>query len=156
MFCDSNGSHGDARAGADDEDRLVGAHLGPRGEHSPGGQKGEGESGGLLPGQAGGLAKEIASVDVDQLARRAVGVFAQDAKAGTPDVLPRAAPVALPAAESGEDHDLVAGSPGGIPAGCHDPGAIRGDHARRGDALRAMGKPEVEVVERGGLDRHGD
>jgi hypothetical protein len=45
---------------------------------------------------------------VEILASGAVGVLAEDPEAGAADVLAGAAPLAFPAAQRGEDDDLVA------------------------------------------------
>ena len=104
-----------------------------------------------------GLAKNVAGIDVDQLARGPIRVLAEDAKAGALDVLAGPAPLALPAAEGREDDDLVAGLPGRIGGGVDHAGAVGGDDPWRRDALRAVGEPEVQVVDRRRLDRdrHG-
>ena len=152
---DSYRRHRHPRSGAHDEHGLVRPQLGAGGQHPPCGQKCEGEGRRLFPRQGLRLGKEVARVNVDELAGGAVGVLAQHAKAGAFDVFARAAPLALPAAQGGEEDDLIARLPRWIVGGVDDTGAIRRDHSRRCDALRAVGQPEVQVVDRRRLDRHG-
>ncbi len=83
-------------------------------------------------------------------------MLSQDTKARALDLLAGATPFALPAAQRREEDDLVAQSPGGIPAGLDYAGGIGRDHARRGYALGALGQPQVQVVDRGGLHGDGD
>jgi hypothetical protein len=93
---------------------------------------------------------------VQVLARGPVAVLADDAEPGTEDLLAGPAGVALPAADDGIEDDLVAGAPARIGRLGHDPGPVRGQHARRFDALGAARGPEVEVVQRRGPNRHRD
>ena len=55
--------------------------------------------------------KNIAGVDMDQLASGSVRMLAEHAKACASDILARLAPLALPAAKRGEDDDLVTRPP---------------------------------------------
>ena len=65
---------------------------------------------------------------------------------------PGPAQFALPAAEGGEDDDLVTRLPRRVAGRVDDARAVGGDDARGRDALGAVGEPEVQVVDRGGLD----
>src|SRR5205823_3883398 len=81
---------------------------------------------------------------------------AADRDPGTEDLLARPARVALPAADDGIEDDLVARVPAGVGGLGHDAGPVRGQHARRLDALGAARGPEVEVVQRRRAERHRD
>src|SRR6266550_9327387 len=141
MLCDPDRRHRYAGAGAHDEHSLVGAQLSAGREHAPGSQEGERKRRGFGPGKRRRLVEDVARVDVDQLAGRAVRVLSQDSETGAPDVLARATPLTLPAAQGGEEDDLVALPPGGISAGVNNPGAVCRDHPWRRDTLGPVRQP---------------
>src|SRR3989442_6462281 len=105
MASDLDGREGDTRARPDHQHCLVGLEVGARGEHPPGGEKGEWERGCLVPAERLRFGEDTASVQVEELARSAVGVLADHAESLAIDVVARAAPFALPAAQGGEDDD---------------------------------------------------
>jgi hypothetical protein len=80
-------------------------------------------------------------------------MLAEHAKTSAPDVLTSPAPFAFPAAEGGEEDDLITRSPRWIAGRVDHPSPVCGDHSRGGDSLRAMGEPEVQVVDGGGANR---
>ena len=155
MAGDLDGRDGDARARPDHEHRLVRLQLRARGEHPPGGEKSQRECGRLLPAERLRFREEAARVDVKELARSAIGVLADDAESLAVHVVARAAPLALPAAQRGEDDYLVPGLPAWISRRLDHARAVGGDDAWWRHALRAMGKPEVEVIEGSGPDGDG-
>src|SRR5207248_11218720 len=114
------------------------------------------ECGGLLPAERPGLREDAARVDVEELARRAVRVLADHAESLAIDVVARAAPLAFPAAQRGEDADLVSGLPAWIARCFDDSRPVGGDDARRRHSLRAVGEPQVEVIQRCGPDGDSD
>src|SRR5205807_7763824 len=118
--------------------------------------EGEWKCRGLGPRQRLRLAKDVARVDVEQLAGGPVRVLADDAEPRASDVLPGTAPLALPAADDRVDYDLVARLPGGVARGVDDARTVGSDDSGWRHALRAVRDAQVEVVDRGGAncDRH--
>src|SRR5690242_8000306 len=156
MLRDSDRRDRDSGARTDDQHLLAFAQPCPRGQHSPGGEKRQRESCRLNPRKALGLAVDVAGVDVEDLACGAFGVLADDAEVRAVHLLALAAPLALPVADHGVDHDLVAWLPARIARQSDDAGAIGRDDARGCDLLRATGHEEVEVVDRRRSDLDGD